>query len=84
MIISVNGKTGEIYKGSVLSDAKKLEAHSEHVQKKHYKTLTKVYVNLAEPEIASEVAKLDTDGIGLLRAEFMIANIDTSEGIMKT
>jgi len=77
-IVSVDGKAGEIYKGSVLSetkkaDAKKLEAAPKH----HYKTLTKVYVNLAEPEIASQVAKLDTDGIGLLRAEFMVAGIGT-------
>ena len=41
------------------------------------KTVTKVYVNLAEPEKAEEVAKHDTDGIGLLRAEFMIAEIGT-------
>jgi pyruvate,water dikinase len=32
-------------------------------------------VNLAEPERAKEVAKLNVDGVGLLRAEFMIANI---------
>lgn len=78
MVVSVNGKTGEIYKGSVLSEAKKIEAgETKKAHKIHYKTLTKVYVNLAEPELASEVAKLDTDGIGLLRAEFMIANIGT-------
>jgi pyruvate,water dikinase len=39
------------------------------------KTATKVYVNLAEPERANEVAKMNVDGVGLLRAEFMIANI---------
>jgi pyruvate,water dikinase len=39
------------------------------------KTATKVYVNLAEPERAREIAKLNVDGVGLLRAEFMIANI---------
>src|SRR3989338_1437271 len=36
-------------------------------------TGTKVYVNLAEPDAAERVAKHDVDGIGLLRAEFMIA-----------
>jgi pyruvate,water dikinase len=30
---------------------------------------------LAEPERAKEIAKLNVDGVGLLRAEFMIANI---------
>jgi pyruvate,water dikinase len=39
------------------------------------RTATKVYVNLAEPERAKEVARLAPDGVGLLRAEFMIANI---------
>jgi pyruvate,water dikinase len=35
-------------------------------------TATKLYVNLAEPERAAEVAALDVDGVGLLRAEFMM------------
>ena len=78
MIISVDGKAGEIYKGSVLSEMRAIAAKEKIAAPKHkYKTLTKVYVNLAEPEIASQVAKLDTDGIGLLRAEFMVAGIGT-------
>src|SRR5687767_14052832 len=39
------------------------------------RTATKVYVNLAEPERANEISKMHVDGVGLLRAEFMIANI---------
>jgi pyruvate,water dikinase len=39
------------------------------------KTATKVYVNLATPGRVKEVASLNVDGIGLLRAEFMIADI---------
>ena len=35
-------------------------------------TATRLYVNLAEPDRADEVAKLDVDGVGLLRAEFMM------------
>jgi len=34
-------------------------------------TATRLYVNLGEPERAGEVADLDVDGVGLLRAEFM-------------
>jgi pyruvate,water dikinase len=34
-------------------------------------------VNLAEPSRAPAVAKLNADGVGLLRAEFMIADIGT-------
>ncbi|HET7769503.1 MAG TPA: phosphoenolpyruvate synthase [Chloroflexota bacterium] len=35
-------------------------------------TATKIYVNLGEPERAAEIAALTVDGVGLLRAEFMI------------
>ncbi len=38
-------------------------------------TATKIYVNLAEPNLAAEIAKRQVDGVGLLRAEFMIAGI---------
>lgn len=77
--VSVNGSSGEVFKGSILSEASKhaVELLKVQSQKSKVKTLTKVYVNLAEPEKAAEVAKHDTDGIGLLRAEFMIAEIGT-------
>lgn len=35
---------------------------------------TRLYVNLAVAERAEEVASLDVDGVGLLRAEFMVAD----------
>ncbi|MGQ0560850.1 MAG: phosphoenolpyruvate synthase [Gemmatimonadota bacterium] len=35
-------------------------------------TATRLYVNLAEPKLADEVARRPVDGVGLLRAEFMI------------
>ena len=37
-----------------------------------YATATRLYVNLAEPSRAAEVAVRDVDGVGLLRAEFMM------------
>ncbi len=36
-------------------------------------TATRLYVNLAMPERAAEVAALAVEGVGLLRAEFMLA-----------
>ncbi|MFI5265701.1 MAG: aldolase/citrate lyase family protein, partial [Candidatus Levyibacteriota bacterium] len=42
-----------------------------------FKTATKLYVNLAEPELAKKIAAMRVDGVGLLRAEFMIAQIGT-------
>ncbi|HEX9084011.1 MAG TPA: PEP/pyruvate-binding domain-containing protein, partial [Gemmatimonadaceae bacterium] len=35
-------------------------------------TATRLYVNLAEPDRVAEVAARDVDGVGLLRAEFMM------------
>ncbi|HTO02656.1 MAG TPA: putative PEP-binding protein, partial [Opitutus sp.] len=37
-------------------------------------TGTKIYVNLAMPDTAESVAALDVDGVGLLRAEFMLTD----------
>jgi pyruvate,water dikinase len=73
MIVSVDGTTGNVYSGSKVS-IETAEAPKIHSRYK-IDTATKVYVNLAEPERAKEVAKLNVDGVGLLRAEFMIANI---------
>ena len=35
-------------------------------------TATRLYVNLGEPDRAAEIAERDVDGVGLLRAEFMM------------
>lgn len=77
-IVTVNGTTGEVYKGQVETE-NKIEKSSP-VSSSGYNeeipiTATKVYVNLAEVEKAEEVSKLPSDGVGLLRAEFMIAAI---------
>lgn len=76
-VISVNGKTGEVYKGNILSNIQisksKQQIEDENIKK--IKTLTKVYVNLAQPSEAERIAKMNVDGIGLLRAEFMVADI---------
>lgn len=37
-----------------------------------FNTATRLYVNLAEPDLADEVAGRDVDGVGLLRAEFLL------------
>jgi pyruvate,water dikinase len=74
MIVSVDGDSGNIFAGSKVSSTKVSEPTKVHTRYKT-KTATKVYVNLAEPERADEVSKMNVDGVGLLRAEFMIANI---------
>ena len=70
MVVTVNGSKGEIYKGGF---ATKQPVHIE--QYTDVKTATKLYVNLAEPELADKIAKRNVDGVGLLRAEFMMAGI---------
>jgi pyruvate,water dikinase len=71
-LVTVDGYTGKIYKGKVISH-RKVEAPA--VIKPRIKTVTKLYVNLADPDLAEKVSIRDVDGVGLLRAEFMIANI---------
>ena len=74
-IITVDGASGKIYEGDITQIVKETKKSSVDLSK--IKTATKIYVNLAEPELASEMASRNTDGIGLLRAEFIIANIGT-------
>ncbi len=78
-IVTVNGGKGEIYKGGMTSEqTAKLKLSLEKKQLgATLKTATKVYSNLATPTRVEEVAKMNVDGVGLLRAEFMIADIGT-------
>lgn len=75
MIVTLNGSTGEIFKGSIKISPIQLQKPTSSIQLQNIKTATKIYVNLAEPERAEEIAKNHVDGVGLLRAEFMMANI---------
>jgi pyruvate,water dikinase len=45
------------------------------VVKKDLKTKTRVYVNLAQPDLAEAIAARNVDGVGLLRAEFIMGEI---------
>jgi pyruvate, water dikinase len=68
--VTVDGAKGEVYKGTahiIKTDAPR--------EKDTIKTATKVYVNLAQPTLAEKVAQEHVEGIGLLRAEFMMADI---------
>lgn len=75
--ITVDGAKGLVYKGKV-DDGQQT---SGSVQKSEVRssesmspvTATRIYVNLGEPELAAEMAKKNVDGVGLLRAEFIIA-----------
>ncbi len=73
-VVTVDGGTGQIYKGGNVSKGTQSAVASSDPDE-FLKTATKVYMNLAEPEAASIQAKRGADGVGLLRAEFMIAGI---------
>ncbi|MEI6498340.1 MAG: phosphoenolpyruvate synthase [bacterium] len=79
-IVTVDGARGVVYEGKVAIAAKP-EASAGHqmggsiLADEVPVTGTKVYVNLGEPHLAEEVAKMPVDGVGLLRAEFMIASL---------
>jgi len=69
-IITVDGSGGKVYQG-------KIEIAVEQKKRRAVKitTKTKLLVNLAIPELADKVAAMDVDGVGLLRAETMVAQI---------
>jgi len=70
--ITVDGSRGQIYAGRV---AEEVKAAPAVISGERIKTRTRVYVNLAEPDLAKTVAARNVDGVGLLRAEFIIAQM---------
>jgi pyruvate,water dikinase len=71
-LVTVDGSDGNVYLGSEI----KIQIPKNlQIITSNKKTATKLYVNLAEPQRANEIARLNVDGIGLLRAEFIMANI---------
>ncbi|HQT45186.1 MAG TPA: PEP-utilizing enzyme [Candidatus Micrarchaeota archaeon] len=89
MFLTVDATRGIIYEGNVADLKSKDESAAQATQSSPAAggvqlamaaaeapvTGTKVYVNLAEVDLAEKVSKLPCDGVGLLRAEFMIADI---------
>jgi pyruvate,water dikinase len=71
-IVTVDGSRGKVYQGKVARE--KMTVVTD-ILKEEIATRTRVYVNLAQPELAEAVAKRNVDGVGLLRAEFMVAQI---------
>ena len=74
-VITVNGYNGQVYSGDYAEVLRTIKPEKDYSEYKNAKTATKVYVNLGEPELAQKVGQMGVDGIGLLRAEFMIAGI---------
>jgi len=68
--ITVDGGKGRVYDGKI-----EIEVETKTRARGELKTKTKLLVNLAQPELVDRVAERDVDGVGLLRAEFMVAQI---------
>lgn len=73
--VTVDGSRGVVYEGRAevrlawAEEWKRKRAAMANIQ-----TRTKVYLNLAEPSLADVMAKENVDGVGLLRAEFIVAD----------
>lgn len=86
-MVTVDGARGEVYEGDLVHGGAGSVATSRPVASSERREstdrlsaralmplATRLYVNLAFAEHAEEVAALDVDGVGLLRAEFMVTD----------
>ena len=80
-VVTVDGSAGEVFEGRLSTEpvaASVTEAPSASSRTASDADLeplgTKLYVNLAIADRAAEAARLPVDGVGLLRAEFMITD----------
>lgn len=79
-LVTVDGSRGTVYAGTVAAPVAtvliKTTATSDDMNQSggHRPLATRLYVNLAFANHAEEVAALDVDGVGLLRAEFMVTD----------
>jgi pyruvate,water dikinase len=77
--LTVDGSNGKVYRGGLpikshiikIPQAKFMAAEESRL----IQTATKIYVNLADPSLAQTTSQKNVDGVGLLRAEFMLAEI---------
>jgi len=74
-IVTVDGGKGLVYEGALKEEKKEVLKEKELIVGSVPITATKIYVNLAEPEQAEKISQKPVDGVGLLRAEFMIAEM---------
>ncbi len=81
-IVTVMGEEGKVYEGGTENserDAEKAEKESALSASESalsaVTTATKVYINLSSPASAEKYSDRNSDGVGLLRAEFMYAEL---------
>ncbi|MEM5793563.1 MAG: phosphoenolpyruvate synthase [Candidatus Aenigmatarchaeota archaeon] len=67
-VITIDGDDGLVYKG-------KFRAKTVSKKTNYTKTRTKIYINIGDPDVAEKYSKLNCDGVGLFRAEFMAGSL---------
>ena len=70
-VVTVDGSGGRVLSGAAPVTPERV-APPPAASRGTIVTATRLYVNLGDPGRADEIAALDVDGVGLLRAEFMI------------
>jgi len=71
-LVTVDAGRGLVLPGAAVPQSTARALGRERAATPAIVTATRLYVNLAEPGRAEEVAALDVDGVGLLRAEFLL------------
>ncbi|MFE3798309.1 phosphoenolpyruvate synthase [Nocardia tengchongensis] len=70
--VTVDGSAGQVYAGNPLPASITAVPRPVPAVAAPEATATRVYVNLALPDVAERVAATDADGVGLLRAEVLL------------
>jgi pyruvate, water dikinase len=73
-LVTVDGSKGVVYEGAVTTSPTAVTSAPIALAGSAPPLATRLYVNLAFAEHAEEVAAMDVDGVGLLRAEFMVTD----------
>ncbi len=71
-LITIDARNGVVYSGEIDTNE---QEETMHYQESDIITGTKIMVNMGEPSLANKVAKLPSDGIGLMREEFIWTEI---------
>ncbi|MEJ5293120.1 MAG: phosphoenolpyruvate synthase [Candidatus Methanosuratincola sp.] len=77
-VITVDATHGVVYEGDLIGPEEKkpvVPAKAAVSVESYYPTATKIYMNLGEPGMIDKYRDLPFDGIGLMRVEFIIADV---------
>lgn len=77
-VITVDATHGVVYEGDLIGPEEKkpvVPAKAALSVESYYPTATKIYMNLGEPGMIDKYRDLPFDGIGLMRVEFIIADV---------